>query len=162
MNLSLMNVLGFSSSVHLAHVICYWKFFLFALKHKSSVSRGFAEQIMHILRIFYYNGSLVIWTVVSLTTATSWLALYSHRNDRRTEHTASSIIAWRFCWGYHVIDIQPVHWCADCCVTTSCNIRPLRTQLPSLRAGTCLRSRCLAMIMYCCHALKRGVYRAVV
>jgi hypothetical protein len=37
--------------------------------HKSSVNIGFAENIMTILRILCYNGSLVTWTVVSLTTA---------------------------------------------------------------------------------------------
>jgi hypothetical protein len=36
---------------------------------KSSVSTGFAEQIMPILRILCYNGRLVAWTVVSLTAA---------------------------------------------------------------------------------------------
>jgi hypothetical protein len=37
--------------------------------HKSSVSTGFAGQIMPILHILCCNGSLVTWTVVSLTTA---------------------------------------------------------------------------------------------
>jgi hypothetical protein len=37
--------------------------------YKSSVSTGFAKQIMSILRILCFNGSLVIWTVVSLTAA---------------------------------------------------------------------------------------------
>jgi hypothetical protein len=41
----------------------------FCTMYKSSVSTGFIEQIMHILRILCYNGSLVTWTVVSLTTA---------------------------------------------------------------------------------------------
>jgi hypothetical protein len=36
---------------------------------KSSVSTGFAEQIMPILHILRYNGSLATWMVVSLTTA---------------------------------------------------------------------------------------------
>jgi hypothetical protein len=36
---------------------------------KSSVSTGFAEQIMPILRVLCYNGSLVSWTVATLTTA---------------------------------------------------------------------------------------------
>jgi hypothetical protein len=36
---------------------------------KSSVSIGFAEQFMLILLILCYNGSLVTWTVVSLSTA---------------------------------------------------------------------------------------------
>jgi hypothetical protein len=35
----------------------------------SSVSPGFAKQIMSILRILCYNGSLFTWTIVSLTTA---------------------------------------------------------------------------------------------
>jgi hypothetical protein len=29
----------------------------------------------------------------------------------------------------HVIPIQWVHWCADCCLATSCNICPLRHML---------------------------------
>jgi hypothetical protein len=41
----------------------------FYTTHKSSVSTAFADQIMPILRILCYNGSLVIWTVVSLTTS---------------------------------------------------------------------------------------------
>jgi hypothetical protein len=36
--------------------------------HKSFVSIGFTEQVMPILRILCYNGSLVTWTVVGLTT----------------------------------------------------------------------------------------------
>jgi hypothetical protein len=41
----------------------------FYTTHKSFVSTGFAEQIVFILFILCYNGSLVTWTVVSLTTA---------------------------------------------------------------------------------------------
>jgi hypothetical protein len=37
--------------------------------HKSPVSTRFAKQIMPILRIFCYNGSLITWTVVILTTS---------------------------------------------------------------------------------------------
>jgi hypothetical protein len=40
----------------------------FCTAHQSSVSIGFTEQIMRILRILCYNGSLVIRKVVSLTT----------------------------------------------------------------------------------------------
>jgi hypothetical protein len=40
-----------------------------ATTHKSSVSIGFRGQIMLILRILCYNGSLVAWTVVSFTIA---------------------------------------------------------------------------------------------
>jgi hypothetical protein len=41
----------------------------FCTTHKSSVSTGFTEQILPILRILCYNGSLVTWTVVSFITA---------------------------------------------------------------------------------------------
>jgi hypothetical protein len=41
----------------------------FCIIYKSSVSTGFAEQIMPILHILFYNGSLVTWTVASFTTA---------------------------------------------------------------------------------------------
>jgi hypothetical protein len=37
--------------------------------YKSSVSPGFAKQIMFILLILCYNGSLVTWTVVNFTAA---------------------------------------------------------------------------------------------
>jgi hypothetical protein len=54
-----MNMLGLSSNVHFAHRACYWKIHSFCNTHKSSVSKGFAEQIMPILDILCYNGSLV-------------------------------------------------------------------------------------------------------
>jgi hypothetical protein len=63
MSLSLMNMLGLSSSVRIAHIASYWKFFLL---HYMQVL-CFTEKIMPILRILCYNGSLVTWTVVSLT-----------------------------------------------------------------------------------------------
>jgi hypothetical protein len=47
--------------------------------YKSSVSSGFAKQIMSFLIILYYNGSLVTWTVVSLTTAKFEPRIFSGR-----------------------------------------------------------------------------------
>jgi hypothetical protein len=44
------------------------KFFLCTI-YKTSVSTGFAKQIMPILRILCYNDSLITWMVVSITTA---------------------------------------------------------------------------------------------
>jgi hypothetical protein len=67
MGLFLTNVLGFSSSVYFEHIMCYWKIFLYTTQ-KSYVSTDFAKQIMPFLRILCYKGSLVIWTVISLTT----------------------------------------------------------------------------------------------
>jgi hypothetical protein len=51
---------------HMQHVI---ENSYFCTIYKSSVSKGFAEQIMSILLILSYNGSLFNWMVVSLTTA---------------------------------------------------------------------------------------------
>jgi hypothetical protein len=58
----------------------------FCTEHQSSVSIGFTEQIMPILRILCYNGSLVIRKVVSLTTVkfkplifSVWLHLVLYR-----------------------------------------------------------------------------------
>jgi hypothetical protein len=45
--------------------------------YNSSASRGFAKQIMSILCILCYNGSLVTWTVVSLTVAKFKLLIFS-------------------------------------------------------------------------------------
>jgi hypothetical protein len=64
MGVSLVNMLGLSSSVRVAHIACYWKF-LFV----HYISSGFAKRIMSILLILCYNGSLVVWTVVSLGAA---------------------------------------------------------------------------------------------
>jgi hypothetical protein len=63
----------------------------------------------------------------------------------RRENSALSIVACRLCLRYHVIAIQPVYWRANFYLATSCYIRPLRTQLPLLLAGTCLRSRGLVI-----------------
>jgi hypothetical protein len=49
--LFLMNMLGLLSSIRIAHIAHYWKWFLFTI-YKSSVSPGFAKQIMPILLIF--------------------------------------------------------------------------------------------------------------
>jgi hypothetical protein len=64
----------------------------FCTTHKSSVSTGFTEQIMPILRILCYNGSLFTWTVVSLTIAkfkSVWLHLFLYR-----EHVHSHDFVW--------------------------------------------------------------------
>jgi hypothetical protein len=55
--------------VYISHILHVMKNSCFCTTHKSSVSTGFAEQIMPILHTLRYNGSLVTWTVVSLTTA---------------------------------------------------------------------------------------------
>jgi hypothetical protein len=52
--------------LHLQHVI---ENSFFCTVYKSSVSTGFAKQIMPVLCILFYNGSWVTWMVLSLTTA---------------------------------------------------------------------------------------------
>jgi hypothetical protein len=55
------------------------------------------------------------------------------------------VLLKHLCWVSYLISVQPVHWRADCCLSTCCKFLPLRTQLPLLLVGTCLRSRYLAM-----------------
>jgi hypothetical protein len=62
--------------IGLTFVKCTYRTYSMLLKilpfwtiYKSSVSPGFAKQIMPILFILCYNGSLVTWVVVSLATA---------------------------------------------------------------------------------------------
>jgi hypothetical protein len=62
-----------------------WKISSFCTTHKSSVRKGFTEQIMPILRILCYNGSLVTWTVVGLTTA-KFKPLGDKQNDPKALH----------------------------------------------------------------------------
>jgi hypothetical protein len=64
----LMNKLAFCQ-VHISHIHHVTKNSSFCTTHESSVSTDFTEQIMPVLRILCYNGSLVIWTAVSLTTS---------------------------------------------------------------------------------------------
>jgi hypothetical protein len=68
MGLPLMYMLGFLSSVHFATIACYWKFFLL---HYIQVfcQYGLCRADQTILRVLCFNGSLVTWKVVSLTTA---------------------------------------------------------------------------------------------
>jgi hypothetical protein len=90
-----MNKLGFCQvyASHIEHIIenasC-------CTSYKSSISLGFAKEIMPFLLLLCYNGSLVTWTVVSLTTAkfkplifSVWLRLVLYR-----EHVHSHDFVW--------------------------------------------------------------------
>jgi hypothetical protein len=67
MGLSLMNMLGHFSSASISYIACYENSSL-CTAYKSSVSPGFAKQVMSILRILCYNGSLVTTTTQSYVT----------------------------------------------------------------------------------------------
>jgi hypothetical protein len=72
----------------------------------SSVRTGFAKQIMPILRILFYNGSLVIWTVVSLATA-KFKALIFSMSGFALSHTTNMfilMILYDFC-------LSPAQFC---------------------------------------------------
>jgi hypothetical protein len=67
MGVYLMNMLGLSPCVLFTLIACYWKFLPFALNtSRLSVQ---ALQSRSCLSYVCYNGSLVTWTVVGLTTA---------------------------------------------------------------------------------------------
>jgi hypothetical protein len=61
--------LAFIKCIYIAHKhVIENSSFCAIYEYRSSVSPGFAKQIMPILFILCYNGSLVTWMVVSLTT----------------------------------------------------------------------------------------------
>jgi hypothetical protein len=66
MGLSLMNGLHLLQ-VYVSHIWHVIENSSLCTIYKSSVSPGFAKQIMSVLLILCYNGSLVTWTVISLT-----------------------------------------------------------------------------------------------
>jgi hypothetical protein len=68
-----MDMLGFRQ-VYVSHIEHDTENFSFCTTHKSSVSTGFTKQITPMLRILCYNGSLVTWTVVRLTTTKSLIS----------------------------------------------------------------------------------------
>jgi hypothetical protein len=115
---------------HIQHVIENISFYTI---HKSSVSTAFAEQIMLILHIFCYNGSLVTWTAVSLTTAKFIPRIFS-MSVFTLSYTANMyilMILYGFCllpaqFCYVIVYIRKVksgpmctlenfQWCADPC-----------------------------------------------
>jgi hypothetical protein len=75
MGLSHMNTLCLCQ-VYISHVYHVIENSSLCTIYKSSVSPGFAEQIMSILLILCYNGSLVTWTVISFTAAKFKLLIF--------------------------------------------------------------------------------------
>jgi hypothetical protein len=59
--------------VYISHIQHVTENSFFCTIYSSSVSRGFAEQIMSILRILCYNGSLATWTIVHSESESQWL-----------------------------------------------------------------------------------------
>jgi hypothetical protein len=124
------------SSLRIAHIACYWKYFLCTI-YKPSVSPGFAKQIMSSLLILCYNGSLVTWTVVSLTTAkfkplifSVWFRLvlyceYVHSQDfiwlllvayTILLHDRTHMEGWKPCANRGpVCTLENFQWCGEPC-----------------------------------------------
>jgi hypothetical protein len=69
MGLSFTNVLGLFKCTYYTYNTLLKILSSALYRHMPSVSPGFAKQIMSILLIFCYNGSLITWTVVSLIIA---------------------------------------------------------------------------------------------
>jgi hypothetical protein len=63
-----MNMLDFSSCVHFAYIACYWKIILLHYTQVLCQHRLCRADHVH-LTCLCYNGSLVSWMVVHLTTA---------------------------------------------------------------------------------------------
>jgi hypothetical protein len=76
----------YSHSPYLTPSLMRWVC-LFWICLKSSVSTGFAKQIMAILFTLCYSGSLVTWTVIILTTA-KFIYIYKTPRCGSTDNTA--------------------------------------------------------------------------
>jgi hypothetical protein len=147
-----MSMFGLSSHVHFAHTACYWKVF-FCTTRRSSVSSGFTEQIMPILRILCYNGSLVTWTVVRLTTA-KFIPLIFFMSDFNLSYTANMfilMILYDFCLSlaqfcYIIVYIRKVEICVQI-ADSVCTLANLQwCTEPCSACVAILRGRCLLLI----------------
>jgi hypothetical protein len=132
------------TSIHIAHIACYWQFWLVAVY--SYIGTGFSEKIMPVLRVLWYNGSLITWTVVAFTTSkfkppiffsatANWLCL----KHLCTECLVNNVpllqcnFCGSVCWSDHVIAAEPL----------SSNGRCL--QIHYLATAVVFCGRCLAM-----------------
>jgi hypothetical protein len=132
MGLSLVIMFGLSSSVHFKH---------FCTTHKSSVNTGFTEQIMLILRILCYNGSLVTWTVAILTTAKFKPLIFSV-SGFALSYTADMFILMIL----YDLCLLPAQFCY------------IIVYIRKVKSYVQIADRCLAMdVLYCCtHYLAVG------
>jgi hypothetical protein len=82
--------------------------------------------------------SIADHALLLIINATNRLPLYRHSADHIKN---TSTVAWCGPHRNHLLLPESL-----CYLATSCNIHPQRTQLPLLHVGTCLLSRCLAML----------------
>jgi hypothetical protein len=127
------------------------KTFPFALHANPLVSTGFAEQIMPILRILCYNGSLVTWTVVSLTTA-KFKPLYYWTvselyYDRHGQSSSLSVLVSSTHLGLTTKFLLLPDYCPIFQIVKITPWQGLRRKHnPSIVVEACLPRRCTAMV----------------
>jgi hypothetical protein len=93
----------------IAHVTCYLKFLILHY-NKSCASTGFGKHIMATLYILCYNGSLMTWTVVSLTTTKFYILLTGLCVD--SPNTASALTQQKHCASVNgdVMSLVKLYW----------------------------------------------------
>jgi hypothetical protein len=93
------------------------------------VSTGFSKQIMPILRILCYNGSLVTWTVVSLTTSKFKFLIFSVSGFAFGRTTVPLSLEYMIRHGpYREHHAQQFFYC---CVCISCRNNAFTKPLPN-------------------------------
>jgi hypothetical protein len=117
-----MNMLSLLASWRILHIVRYMNSFF------CTVSPGFAKQILSILLILCYNGSLVTWTVVSLTSTKFKPCIFSATSQNQSQNYVtndgqSASLSWCQApiWGlrpdlYYCQTLR-VCWCAALSLT---------------------------------------------
>jgi hypothetical protein len=102
-----MNMLGLSSSVHYAHIVCYWKLFL--LHHTQVLCQYRLCRADHAYFTYLYlmlQGSLITWTSPSIRLL-YWCSLYSFGADLIENTISNSFLVTSRVRGHGKVIIGP-------------------------------------------------------
>jgi hypothetical protein len=150
MDLSLMNMLDLFVKCTFRSYSILLKYSCFCTTDKYSVRTDYAEMIMHILHVSCHNGNLVMWTVVSVTTAKFKPLIFS-MSGFTLSCTANLMIPYDFClfpvqFCYIMVHIRKVKSCvqvADRCAPWKISSG---VQKPCFACAAILGGRCLPLI----------------
>jgi hypothetical protein len=130
MGLCLMNRVRLCQ-VYVSHVEPVIKNSRFCTIYKSSVSPGFAKQIIPILRISCYNGSLATWTVGSLTITKFKPVIFSGIALSYVANMVILVILYDFCSYTYCRLESGANRCVSCKIQNGAGWTAQKTWLPT-------------------------------